>query len=58
MQHGNDWHFDIQHIQVQTVFTREQLKKKNFIVIYLKNKLIPGAGLTLILLNENNFFKI
>jgi hypothetical protein len=34
---GDDWHFDIQHIRAQTEFIRRQLKKKNFVVIYLEN---------------------
>lgn len=34
---GDDWHFDIQHIKAQTKFIRQQLKQKNFIVIYLEN---------------------
>jgi hypothetical protein len=37
IQTGDDWHFDIQHIWAQTKFIREQLKKKNFVVIYLEN---------------------
>ncbi|MCC7401606.1 MAG: hypothetical protein IT214_08985 [Chitinophagaceae bacterium] len=37
MKEGDDWHFDIQHIRAQTSFIRKQLKKKNFIVIYLEN---------------------
>jgi hypothetical protein len=37
MQPGDDWHFDIQHIRAQTKFIREQLKNKNFAVIYLEN---------------------
>jgi len=37
MQPGDDWHFDIQHIRAQTKFIRQQLRKKNFIVIYLEN---------------------
>jgi hypothetical protein len=35
---GDDWHYDIQHIGAQTDFIRQQLKKKNFVVIYLENK--------------------
>lgn len=38
MEQGDDWHFDIQHIRAQTKFIRQQLNKKNFIVIYLENK--------------------
>lgn len=34
---GDDWHFDIQHIRAQTKFIRQQMKKKNFVVIYLEN---------------------
>ncbi len=37
MKEGDDWHFDIQHIRAQTKFIRAQLKKKNFVVIYLEN---------------------
>jgi hypothetical protein len=37
MKEGDDWHFDIQHIRAQTKFIRKQLKRKNFIVIYLEN---------------------
>jgi hypothetical protein len=37
MQPGDDWHFDIQHIRAQTKFIRQQLKGKNFVVIYLEN---------------------
>ena len=37
MQPGDDWHFDIQHIRAQTLFIRRQLKKRNFIVVYLEN---------------------
>lgn len=37
MQTGDDWHFDIQHIRAQTKFIRQQLPKKNFVVIYLEN---------------------
>ncbi len=35
---GDDWHFDIQHIRAQTIFIRQELKRKNFIVIYLENQ--------------------
>jgi hypothetical protein len=38
MREGDDWHFDIQHIRAQTKFIRQQLKNKNFVVIYLENK--------------------
>ncbi len=38
MKEGDDWHFDIQHISAQTQFIRQQLKNKNFVVIYLENK--------------------
>ena len=37
MKEGDDWHFDIQHIRAQTRFIRQQLKTKNFVVIYLEN---------------------
>jgi hypothetical protein len=37
IQSGDDWHFDIQHIKAQTKFIRQQLKNKNFVVIYLEN---------------------
>lgn len=37
MEAGDDWHFDIQHIRAQTKFIRQQMAKKNFIVIYLEN---------------------
>ncbi|MEI2738534.1 MAG: hypothetical protein V9F01_07100 [Chitinophagaceae bacterium] len=37
LQPGDDWHFDIQHIRAQTIFIRRQLKRKNFVVIYLEN---------------------
>jgi hypothetical protein len=37
MIEGDDWHFDIQYIRAQTNFIRQQLKRKNFIVIYLEN---------------------
>ncbi|HSU29418.1 MAG TPA: hypothetical protein VLJ68_13620 [Chitinophagaceae bacterium] len=37
MKARDDWHFDIQHIRAQTAFIRLQLKKKNFVVIYLEN---------------------
>ncbi|MBL7741346.1 MAG: hypothetical protein JNK14_19130 [Chitinophagaceae bacterium] len=39
MQPGDDWHFDIQHIKAQTNFIRQQLKRTNFVVIYLENNL-------------------
>ncbi len=38
MEAGDDWHFDIQHIGAQTMFIREQLQDRNFVVIYLENK--------------------
>ncbi len=38
MQPGDDWHFNIQHIRAQTKFIRQQLPKRNFVVIYLENK--------------------
>jgi hypothetical protein len=37
MKEGDDWHYDIQHIRAQTKFIRKQLRRKNFIVIYLEN---------------------
>jgi len=37
MQPGDDWHFDIQHIRAQTAFIRLQVKKKNYVIIYLEN---------------------
>ena len=37
MQTGDDWHFDIQHIKAQTLFIRQELKKRNVIVAYLEN---------------------
>lgn len=37
MKEGDDWHYDIQHILAQTKFIRQQLKDKNFIVVYLEN---------------------
>ncbi len=39
MEPGDDWHFDIQHIRAQTAFVRQQLRRKNFVVIYLENYL-------------------
>lgn len=39
MNLGEDWHFDIQHIKAQASFIRNQLKNKNFVVIYLENDL-------------------
>jgi len=39
MKEGDDWHFDIQHIRAQTLFIREQMSRKNFVVIYLENNL-------------------
>jgi hypothetical protein len=38
MQPGDDWHFNIQHIRAQTKFIRQQLPKRNFVVIYLENR--------------------
>jgi hypothetical protein len=35
---GDDWHFDIQHIQAQTKFIRQQLPAKNIVVAYLENR--------------------
>ncbi|MCZ2459797.1 MAG: hypothetical protein LC128_09220 [Chitinophagales bacterium] len=37
IKEGDDWHYDIQHIKAQTAFIRKQLRKKNFVVIYLEN---------------------
>ena len=37
IQPGDDWHFDIQHIASQTKFIRGQLRKEDFIVVYLEN---------------------
>lgn len=37
MEPGDDWHYDIQHIEAQTAFVRRQLKRKNVVVIYLEN---------------------
>ncbi len=37
IQPGDDWHYDIQHIRAQTRFIRQQLPKKNIVVIYLEN---------------------
>lgn len=37
MKEGDDWRFDIQHIKAQTKFIRKELRKKNFIVVYLEN---------------------
>lgn len=34
---SKDWQFDIQHLRAQTKFIRQQLHRKNFIVIYLEN---------------------
>ncbi|MFN8290456.1 MAG: hypothetical protein U0U70_09375 [Chitinophagaceae bacterium] len=39
MNPGDDWHFDIQHIAAQTKFIRQELKKKNVVVICLENDL-------------------
>lgn len=39
MNPEDDWHFDIQHIKAQTLFIRQELKNKNFVVIYLENDL-------------------
>ncbi len=38
MAGGDDWHFDIQHIRAQTRFIRQELTRKNFVVVYLENK--------------------
>jgi hypothetical protein len=35
---GDDWHYDIQHIRAQTEFIRQQLRNKNFILVYLGTK--------------------
>ena len=37
IKEGDDWHFDIQHIKAQTGFVRNELKKKNIVVVYLEN---------------------
>lgn len=37
LEPGDDWHYDIQHIEAQTAFVRKQLRKKNVVVIYLEN---------------------
>ena len=37
MEPGDDWHYDIQHIEAQAGFVRKQLRKKNIVVIYLEN---------------------
>lgn len=37
MKPGDDWHFDIQHIQAQTLFIRKELVNNNFVTIYLEN---------------------
>ncbi|OYZ48190.1 MAG: hypothetical protein B7Y15_12490 [Bacteroidetes bacterium 24-39-8] len=34
---GDDWHFDIQHIQAQTAFIRNALPSKSVVVVYLEN---------------------
>ena len=39
IKEGDDWHFDIQHIKAQTIFVRNELKKKNIVVAYLENDL-------------------
>ena len=39
MNPGDDWHFDIQHIRAQTLFIRQRLAGKNFVVVYLENNL-------------------
>jgi hypothetical protein len=39
IQPGDDWHFDIQHIRAQTKFTRQQLPRRNVVVVYLENNL-------------------
>ncbi len=39
MEQGDNWHFDIQHIRAQTEFIRSHLKRKNFVVVYLENKM-------------------
>lgn len=39
LKEGDDWHFDIQHIKAQTNFIRAEMKKTNFVVIYLENNL-------------------
>ena len=37
MQHGDDWHYDIQHIRAQTRFIRNADVNRNYMVIYLEN---------------------
>ncbi|MCY7310406.1 MAG: hypothetical protein LH619_06480 [Chitinophagaceae bacterium] len=44
MQPGDDWHYDIQHIQAQTHFIRQQLSYKNFVTIYLENTYKSGPS--------------
>src|SRR4029078_13571381 len=44
LREGDDWHFDNQHIKAQTKFIRQQLKEKNFVVIYLENNYKSWPG--------------
>lgn len=34
---GDDWHFDIQHIAAQTLFIRQEIAPRPFVVVYLEN---------------------
>ncbi len=34
---GDDWHFDIQHIEAQTAFVRSAMKDRDIIVVYLES---------------------
>jgi len=38
LQPGDDWHFDIQHIQAQTEFVRHRWPYQALVVIYLENE--------------------
>lgn len=38
LAHGDDWHYDIQHIAAQTRFIRNLDKNNNYIVAYIANK--------------------
>ena len=37
LKQGDDWHFDIQHIQAQTRFLRKVLKHQTVVIAYLEN---------------------
>lgn len=39
IKEGDDWHFDIQHIRAQTKFIRQEIRDRNFVVVYLENNL-------------------